>query len=436
MRHLIQRADRAAGRFSGKLPAEFSRALIATVAVLLAATAFHFNASQALAGVVVVLTDGTRIAGDHVEHRADSGELVVHISRPGIALSRTLSQTEVKEVEHSPSTAAARSFAVRADSSPAPGRDAAFVPRQSGQGDSVDRLAAMERESNACRCGATVGRVIGVRDDPLSAYQDSVLRAFPHGVPASEAEFALELMRAERARDVLSPPNALSPPKEGDARPMPPQGDAPPPGPAREIAFPSARGPAAGLRIGVEPISSQGRIDWDSLRIGVEALDAQGRLVPVSGTLQVTLWGRRQRLVRSVGDDFVAEPGDAEKLGEWTRVLDPRSVDLVAVNGATSSRAEFVVSLPQPLAEHDLSLAPFGAVHVALLAPGQGVFEATQDGVPLRHLGPSRARNIIERGTPFFSAEGTSAGTTITGQLRFERPTSSGPDRRVLTVEP
>jgi len=434
MRHLTQRTNGAAGRFSGKRPAEFGRALVATLAVLLAAAAF--NTSQALAGVVVVLTDGTRIVADRVEHHTDTGELVVHVNRPGIALSRTLSQAEVKAVEQSPSAAAAQSFEVRADSSPAPGRDAAYVPLQGGQGDSVDRLAAREWEPGACRCGTTVGRVIGVRDDPLSAYADSVRRAFPHGVPASEAEFALELMRAERARDVLSPPNGVSPPRDGDPRPMPPQGDAPPPGPVRGVAFPAGSGPAAELRIGVEPISSQGRIDWDSLRIGVEALDAQGRLVPVSGTLQVTLWGRRQRLVRSVGEDFVAEPGDAEKLGEWTRVLDPRSIDLVAVNGATSSRAEFVVSLPQPLAEHDLSLAPFGAVHVALLAPGQGVFEATRDGVPLRHLSPSRARNLIERGTPFFAGEGTSGGPTITGQLRFERPTSSGPDRRVLTVEP
>jgi hypothetical protein len=49
------------------------------------------------------------------------------------------------------------------------------------------------------------GRVIGVRPDPLAAYEDLIPSVYPNGVPSTEAPFALALLRERRRLETIGP---------------------------------------------------------------------------------------------------------------------------------------------------------------------------------------------------------------------------------------
>lgn len=55
------------------------------------------------------------------------------------------------------------------------------------------------------------GVVVGLRDDPLSAYPDLEAKQFPYGVPLSERAFARDLFRNTKAIDVYGPPSFVGP---------------------------------------------------------------------------------------------------------------------------------------------------------------------------------------------------------------------------------
>lgn len=379
-----------------------------------------FSARPTFAAAVVELNDGTRIRADRLQADPESGELLLRIVRPGIEIVRRVKLDDVK-------TASVDGTLVWKAEAHVP--VAELPPFEGTPSDSSGVSVAP-----ICMPLPAPGTVIGVRVDPLSAYAGSVSAAYPGGVPLQEVEFALELMRARKAQDLLMPippPLGAPPPVDPAAPPVP---DLSPSTELRPSALPM-RNRVRSIAVAARPINSHGRIDFDSLELDVRALDLEGRVVPVNGTLQLTLWGQRQELIRTIGRVLSAEPGDVLKLGEWTRNLDSRTRAITAADGNVAATSRFVLPLSRPFPDHDLDVAALGDLHVKLAVPGEGVFEATVEGVPLRHRSPARDQRLIETGSSFFPGEGTTDSVRPAGSWRWTRPTS-GPDRRVLSIEP
>lgn len=264
------------------------------------------------------------------------------------------------------------------------------------------------------------GVVIGVADDPLSAYADRIGPAFPAGVPVSEAGFALGLMRAARAQQVLGGGPLL--PSVPDETPLP---WAPPP--ESSLPLPEPRLPSPTLRAisaVAAPISTRGNVDWDGLAVTLRGMDEFGRPAPLRGTFRLTLWGQSQQVVRPFGEHAVGVPDRVVRLATWTRALD-----------GNVPEATFTVPLPDPLPDHDATRAPYGQLHVDLSAPGRGMFTATDPLVPLAQIDPVRDRHFVETGSRFRPDERTAGRPNRTGP-RFFSPNAIRPDGRVLSVQP
>ena len=104
----------------------------------------------------------------------------------------------------------------------------------------------------------------------------------------------------------------------------------------------------------------------DGLIVRVYPLDAQGLIVPVRGTLEFTLAGRR--------NDVAPRP-DA-------RVAGP--MDTAASAGRLRPvRGPLPVAIPRHPSRARRKIAPEGSIHARLSLPGQGTFEATQSTVNL-----------------------------------------------------
>lgn len=82
-----------------------------------------------------------------------------------------------------------------------------------------------------------VGRVIGVRPDPLAAYEDLIPLVYPNGVPSTEVPFALAVLRERRRLEAIAPivgpgawPGPLASPAGGPIPMAGPNGIPPMPG--------------------------------------------------------------------------------------------------------------------------------------------------------------------------------------------------------------
>ena len=135
-------------------------------------------------------------------------------------------------------------------------------------------------------------------------------------------------------------------------------------------------------------------VEADGLVVHLRPLDASGDVVPVQGTLEVTLigwrWGRthsRQAPVR---------------LARWTRSVEPADLGPFGVE----HRLPFQAVHP----EFDLGWAPQGTVHARLSAPGQGVFDATESTVRIRPYSAIRDHLEYVSGARFFPGERTGRG--------------------------
>lgn len=246
--------------------------------------------------------------------------------------------------------------------------------------------------------------------------------------------------------------------------------------------------PLSELIVSAQPISTFGKMDWDSLRLTLRGLDQRGQPVPLFGTLQINLWGQRQEIVRPDKDQYVAVQRQVEQLATWTRSLDSTTnrlagtgVPVAARQGGSGSAYEdvtaypwsasgfgtqggnnylgqnmtgfmgrqdrgraiygndpsdvvqLIVPLPQPLPDQDPRRWPVGEVSVELLMPGVGVFSATSPGVMLAHQSPLRQYRLGREGTRFFPGEGTTDSQQPFGRITNR---SLWPERRVLTIEP
>lgn len=257
--------------------------------------------------------------------------------------------------------------------------------------------------------------------------------------------------------------------------------------------------PLSQLLVKADPISTTGKMDWDSLRLTLRGVDKQGDSVPVFGTLKVTLWGQQRvrpesRIVRypmvtdanfgsrylsaasnaySYQHPFVTSPNPTIEMASWTQAIGAEAtggardsavderVRLANTWGSTGNwqearagsrqdgrRAEargveghdsvFVLPLQRPLPDHDVWTGTFGEVTVELLMPGVGVFEASAPEIALSHQSALRRERLDRDGSRFFPNETTTdSPQTTRSRNRFTWPGGvSGPDRGILPIQP
>ena len=148
------------------------------------------------------------------------------------------------------------------------------------------------------------------------------------------------------------------------------------------------------LAIDVRVGEWDGDVDVDGLLLEIYPLDASGEVVPVNGAIEAILRCERTGVVK------LRRPFN--RLGRWTKRV--RATDF-GPRGA-SYRLPFQAVHP----EFDLKWASYGAVHVRLSVPGQGVFERTESTVRIRPYSAVRDQLEQATGRRFFQGERTSGG--------------------------
>lgn len=137
-------------------------------------------------------------------------------------------------------------------------------------------------------------------------------------------------------------------------------------------------------------------VEADGLSLSLGALDGDGYSMPVDGTLEVELIGDRQPPL-SRGNAFPV-------LARWTRQV--TAAEMEKSGGYYRTRLEFQALDP----EYNLWISSHALVHVRFSVPGDGAFEATIDGVPMRRFSPVRERAQQAFGTRFLPTERTGRG--------------------------
>lgn len=220
--------------------------------------------------------------------------------------------------------------------------------------------------------------------------------------------------------------------------------------------------PLSELIVAAQPVSTFGRMDWDSLRLSVRGFDQTGTPVPLFGTLQVTLWGLREETGRPYRVNTPTGPIDVtsqrrlefDKIQTWSRSLDSTIQRLPGIGMPTGGRLDgggivyedvttypwsasgfggqsvtnfpgrqdrgrpvyarnpsdtlqLILPLPRLLLDSDAQRWPVGEVGVELLTPGVGVFYAASPGVALVHQNPLRKELLNQSGSRFFPNETT-----------------------------
>lgn len=215
---------------------------------------------------------------------------------------------------------------------------------------------------------------------------------------------------------------------------------------------PSEPLPLSELLVNADPISTTGKMDWDSLRLTLRGVDIKGETVPLFGTLKVNLWGQRRvspesNFVRhpfvtdaNYGSRFLAAPSNSSAYQHPYVTASNPVVELAGWTHAIHDESDNVVVLPlsNPLPEHDIRVGAFGEVSVELLMPGVGVFEASDPDVVLSHQTLLRRERLDRDGSRFFANESTTdSPQTTRSRNRFTWPGGvSGPERGILPIQP
>jgi hypothetical protein len=134
-------------------------------------------------------------------------------------------------------------------------------------------------------------------------------------------------------------------------------------------------------------------VEADGLVLSFAALDEFGAAASVDGTLEVELVGERLPPY-SRGNAFPT-------LGRWTLAVDSATGE--TGGGYYRARLDFQAVHP----DFQLYLPRYALVHVRLSVPGQGTFDASQDGLSLRGFTPVRDRVEAAAGTRFLPNERT-----------------------------
>lgn len=156
-------------------------------------------------------------------------------------------------------------------------------------------------------------------------------------------------------------------------------------------------------------VNWDGDVETDGLLINVRPLDETGRVVPVKGHLEAELFVEKSVSYRNAprfGGSTAAyrrgltrPAGRIDRAGRWVRQVTP--VD-IAADGAWY-KLPFQATHP----DFDAAVENNGLVHVRLVVPGCGVYDASLDVTRLRAYSP--IRNTLQRidGGRFFASERT-----------------------------
>ena len=336
------------------------------------------------ADLTLQLADGSRVHADEVV-RADDTMLTVAASRAGARIERTVAW---KSVAGGTIDGVAHDVAALRQTVGLVSGGAEFTSHV------VPPPLPFAPVPTPCGCGVVipcvapgpylfrpVGRVIGVRPDPITAYRDLAAAVYPAGIPNTEAPFALGVLRERRRLEAINPflVPALPPTPIVPGPPLPPEAAAP-----GDLSHIGAR---------VVPIRANGGADVSALGVELVGFDTAGVAVPVEGTAQIFLYAGEQKLVRAFDDVYAARPEGLIRLAEWTRSVLPD--------------ASVVLRLPEPLPEHDPNVSPYGTLRVRLSVPGSGVFETLAEPVVLRPASPFRDAVRSETGSRFLPDEKT-----------------------------
>jgi hypothetical protein len=122
-------------------------------------------------------------------------------------------------------------------------------------------------------------------------------------------------------------------------------------------------------------------VETDGLVVDLFPLDGEGYLAPVSGAVEIELFGPQRRVFHhaplSGGDTL-------ERIERWTRQIDPSQFTANAV------RLRLPFGAVHPEIDTDWVAWHYGLVHVRLVAPGHGTFDASRDGIRTRPWTPVR----------------------------------------------
>jgi len=391
-----------------------------------------FCAARLQAGVEIELTNGDHFTADRIQWGASSTLILETAKQPGVT-RQTISLARIKRLSIDEShydqetiqlAAANRRLIEPAqyisvqNESPAP-----VVPPGYQTEDSAIPPQAQQVKL-PCYSGCSQGTVLGVHDDPLSAYEPLVQQYFPEGVPTLERGYVLALMRtlaAERALGVHPAPNSFPPPPER--------------GPGQALVS----GKLTTIAVQATPLNTHGKADWNALAVRLQGFDRLGNPAQISGNVRITLYGQRQLLLRVWNQQFAAMPIQTISLANWTGKCSttPEAQIPRAGNAFGAGRPDdqtWIVKLPSPLPEHNPNVYALGEIQVRLVAPGLGTFEASAPAVPLKHVSLTRDTSLTNSGTRFFPSETTSEGISRMSRLNHNAP--SRPNSRPLSVQP
>jgi hypothetical protein len=175
--------------------------------------------------------------------------------------------------------------------------------------------------------------------------------------------------------------------------------------PGRDEGAPAPAGPTTGrprdaaevaaLSIDARVANWDADVEVDGLIVEVRPLDASGYLVPVRGTLETTLIGIEDSIVRRK-DPFV-------RIGRWVESVHPE--DFGGHGDSFARPARFKLPFRSIHPEFDHNILPKAALNARLSVPGQGVFEATESSVRIQPYSAVRDYRQQRRGDRFFPIE-------------------------------
>lgn len=368
------------------------------------------------AGVEIELMNGTQLEGDRIQW-GQASTLVIESSNQGRVSQKTILLKNIKRLSIDQSHYDQKTIQLAAANRDLiqPVRHISIRKKYPNLVTQVEYQAQettppewIQPDQVPCYPGCERSTIIGVHDDPLTAYTSLVNRYFPEGVPTLERGVVLSLMRTlmvEQALGVPVVPDELPP----MTQPTP------------------ISGKLANVSVQATPLNTQGKADWNALAIRLQGFDLQGRPAPLSGNVQITLYGQRQLLLRVWDQQFAAKPVDTISLARWTcncstspGIQVPRLGNRFG-SGQPSDQT-WIVKLPSPLPEHNLNIYAFGEIQVTLASAGNGVFEASTAGVPLRHLSLPRDVSLANTGSRFLPSETTSAGISRISRFNLNDP--------------
>lgn len=137
-------------------------------------------------------------------------------------------------------------------------------------------------------------------------------------------------------------------------------------------------------------------VEADGLVVRIYPVGGDGRVLPINGSVAVDLTAIRTT-------SFYGHPRGrgqvVDKIGTWTKA--------VRADSSSNRGLEFRLPFQARHPEFATDIGSYGLVHIRLVVPGHGVFEASQDAVRIRQFAPLRDQLQQTTGERFLPNERT-----------------------------